>query len=480
MKILFTCENLALQGGAERVIVNMANELYARGYQVEILSYFKDSKTDKPCHYPLNPAINIAYLYPHDKPKRKGIARIIWRLFGYLFVNLAMNKKCRADIIIESHFSMFYPRFKAANTQYIKIMHMQISRYKKRKNGYFDALVFLSQNEYDKWHSYHSNALKITNFVEIPFETMIQEIEQKNILSDERFLRILDSILAHHCRHLCLENKQITSLNPYYNEEDFLLMRAMLLSYILYRESDTQDLNNTENCYSKILQSKAEESQDALFCHSSLALAAKESHSIDSQRDSSVSTKLQNKRDSSCNQEAFTILAVGRMSLEDQKGFPRLIQSYSKIATHFPQWKLKIIGADYGQKPLLQEQIQQLNMQDYILLKNFTPNIQKEYLLADIYAMSSYIEGMPMVLIEAMSNGMPLVAYDIAPIRECFDNNGILVNSEEAFCQALRSLMQNADLRIAMGQQSLRLAKERFSKESVMQQYCHLFHSLKP
>ena len=61
-KLLFTCGNLALKGGVERVVVNLANALQKQGYEVEILSYYKDSKAAAPCVYPLDPSIKLSYL----------------------------------------------------------------------------------------------------------------------------------------------------------------------------------------------------------------------------------------------------------------------------------------------------------------------------------------------------------------------------------------------------------------------------------
>ncbi|GAB0173219.1 hypothetical protein NHP164001_12360 [Helicobacter trogontum] len=146
----------------------------------------------------------------------------------------------------------------------------------------------------------------------------------------------------------------------------------------------------------------------------------------------------------------------------------------------FPNWQLEIIGEDQGQKALLEKQILALQMQDFIHLKPFTSNMESVYLDADIFVMSSHSESLPMVLIEAASYGLPIVAYDIGTIRDCFDKNGILVkdHDEQAFCEALCNLMNNREKRISMGHNGIKLAKNKFSKDQVVKQWLELFQNL--
>lgn len=166
-------------------------------------------------------------------------------------------------------------------------------------------------------------------------------------------------------------------------------------------------------------------------------------------------------------------------SRANHKGFPRLIEAYSQIAKDFPEWRLEIIGDDYGQKKELENLIRDFDCQDYILLRPFTNDMQSVYLNADIYAMSSHSESLPMVLIEAASYGLPLIAYDIVTIRDCFKDNGILVadNDKEAFCDGLCTLMSDVNKRYIMGQNGIRLVKEKFSKDHIIAQWRALFEN---
>ena len=130
MKILLTIHNVAYKGGGERVVANLANALcQIPNYEVCILSYYTDEHNTS-CPYPLDPRVKIAYLHNFNDfhEKEKGIRRILWRWTKTIIINLRLNKSySNYDIIIESDYSMFYPRFKTKNTKYIKIMHMVIN-----------------------------------------------------------------------------------------------------------------------------------------------------------------------------------------------------------------------------------------------------------------------------------------------------------------------------------------------------------------
>lgn len=418
MNILFTLRNIACKGGSERVVINLANELCKiPDYKISIVSYYTDTKANNPYSYWLDSRVNVSYLYNHDEVRKKGISKIIWRLTKPLIVNLLINKKYKGyDIIIESDFAFFYPRFRereSKNTKYIKIMHSIIKKWKS-KNNLFDCIVFLNEKELLKWQSYSKNVIKIPNFITSqPYIDLLpkainflKELPNKN--------EILQAALENYC--------QDTNIDlPYKDIQKFKQARYILKTFI----------NHTLN--------------------------------------TNIESKL------------YKLIAVGRMdAINNHKGFPRLIQAYSKIAHKFPQWQLEIIGQDQGQRKLLESQIDSLKMQNYITLKPFTTNIESIYLQADIFVMSSHIESLPMVLIEAESFGLPIVAYDIGTIQDCFDNNGILVkdNDESEFCLAMEALMNDEYKRLNLGWNSIKLARNKFQKEKIIKQWLELFKTI--
>lgn len=173
------------------------------------------------------------------------------------------------------------------------------------------------------------------------------------------------------------------------------------------------------------------------------------------------------------------VLAVGRLSY--QKGYDILLKAWKQVITVYPDWKLRIVG-DGEEKESLHQWIVLNHMEAHVEIPGATKRVKQEYLNSSIFVMSSRYEGLPMVLLEAASCGLPLVAFDCpcGPAEVIHDGiNGLLVpmGDVNALAEALMSLMANPNRRIKMGlhaQESL----EAFSEETVMQQWMALFEQI--
>ena len=173
------------------------------------------------------------------------------------------------------------------------------------------------------------------------------------------------------------------------------------------------------------------------------------------------------------------ILAVGR--LDNQKNFPELIDIWALIAKDYPDWKLRIVGEGYTDVRILKK-VKEHGLEEQFELCPFTKEIQKHYLSASIYAMTSAFEGLPLVLVEAESMGLPLVSYacpcgprDI--IRDGQDGFLVEPGDKETFAARLRQLIEDEELRRRMGQ-AAKINSQRFSLDNVMKQWVDLFAEL--
>lgn len=173
------------------------------------------------------------------------------------------------------------------------------------------------------------------------------------------------------------------------------------------------------------------------------------------------------------------ILAVGR--LDNQKNFPELIDIWALVAKDYPDWKLRIVGEGYTDVRILKK-VKEYGLEEQFELCPFTKEIQKYYLSASIYAMTSAFEGLPLVLVEAESMGLPVVSYacpcgprDII----CDGQDGFLVEpgDKESFAARLRQLIEDEELRRRMGQ-AAKINSQRFSLDNVMKQWEDLFAEL--
>lgn len=124
-----------------------------------------------------------------------------------------------------------------------------------------------------------------------------------------------------------------------------------------------------------------------------------------------------------------TILCVGRLT--HQKGFDLLITAWTKVAQQVPDWKIVIVGSGEDEQ-MLKQMAKSLGVDDSIIFAGQQKNMSTFYRQASFFCMSSRFEGLPMVLLEAQSYGLPIVAFDCdtGPAEIVQHNiNGLLVES---------------------------------------------------
>ncbi len=149
--------------------------------------------------------------------------------------------------------------------------------------------------------------------------------------------------------------------------------------------------------------------------------------------------------------EGRFILAVGR--LERQKRFDLLLEAFAHTKARH-ECKLVIVGRGTEQQAL-EKQIAAMGMQGRIILAGFEPNPYKYMAKAEFQVMSSDYEGYPLVLIEALSLGCPIVSTDCPTgPREIIRSgeNGLLVEkgNTDALAAGMDELFFNSALREQM------------------------------
>ena len=149
------------------------------------------------------------------------------------------------------------------------------------------------------------------------------------------------------------------------------------------------------------------------------------------------------------------IICMARLS-EDVKRPHLLIEAFSRVAPEFPTWQLFFWGdgkEEYKQR--MQEQVSSYHLEKRVHFCGVTSDVLTEYCNADIFAIPSRVEGFGLAPAEAMSAGVPVVAYaSCAGVNEVVENGktGLLVeDGVEALAEGLKKLMQNTSLRAHMG-----------------------------
>lgn len=171
------------------------------------------------------------------------------------------------------------------------------------------------------------------------------------------------------------------------------------------------------------------------------------------------------------------LLAAGR--LHPHKGFDLLITAFHEIAGHFPDWDLVILGEGSCREPL-QAQIDAAGLSDRVSMPGRVGNVGDWYRQADLYVLSSRVEGLSNTLLEAMASGLAPVAFDCETgPREIVRNgiDGVLVNppeDTEALAAHLSDMMAHREQRAAYARRAVDV-RDRFSTTRVMALWGHLF-----
>ena len=116
-------------------------------------------------------------------------------------------------------------------------------------------------------------------------------------------------------------------------------------------------------------------------------------------------------------------LAVGRFS-HRHKGFDLLIEAFNIFAKNNKEWILDIVGEGV-EEPIYRKMIADYKLEERITIHPFTNNIQQYYTNAQVYVLSSRWEGMPLVLMEAMSHGLPIISSDLPICKEIMGDFGM-------------------------------------------------------
>jgi glycosyltransferase involved in cell wall biosynthesis len=150
---------------------------------------------------------------------------------------------------------------------------------------------------------------------------------------------------------------------------------------------------------------------------------------------------------------APVVVAAGRLTR--QKGFDLLVAAFARVHRKHPDWQLHIFGKG-ADREVIEAAIRDRGLADVVVLRGFSATLLEDMAATgSIFALSSRYEGYPIVLIEAMSLGLPPVAFDCptGPADIIEDGtSGLLVRPRNvaAMARAINGLIEDPARRTRM------------------------------
>lgn len=163
------------------------------------------------------------------------------------------------------------------------------------------------------------------------------------------------------------------------------------------------------------------------------------------------------------------IITVSR--LDYGKRNDDIIRVFSKLKEK--DWKLHIVG-DGKEYNNLTKLVKELKLEDRVILTGYKSKEEiEEYMLkSSLFLMASETEGLPMVLLEAMSYGIPCIAYETASgVNDIIDNdkNGYVIKNRDKveYVEKIEKVITNQKLRDKLGKNAKEKVNE-FSKDKIV------------
>jgi len=176
--------------------------------------------------------------------------------------------------------------------------------------------------------------------------------------------------------------------------------------------------------------------------------------------------------------EPFELISVGRLT--EIKGYSLLLDAVAQLRSERREVRLTLAG-DGPDRASLEHQARQLGIADRVVFAGWRTQdeLRGLYCQSDAFAMSSFAEGVPVVLMEAMATGLPCVAPRINGIPELIRDgvDGLLftASNTQELVSAIGTLMDNPELRRCMAESSRDQIADKYDLQKNVVQLSEIF-----
>lgn len=172
--------------------------------------------------------------------------------------------------------------------------------------------------------------------------------------------------------------------------------------------------------------------------------------------------------------KGIVIVTAGRIT--EQKNQKFLVEVLSELSRDDKNIRVLILG-DGPKKNELNNYIEEVGMQSVIRLTGNVDNVENYFAGSDIFALCSTYEGVPLVILEAMASGLPIISTDVGGVKDVLGDCGILIpeGDKEEYKKALKRLIDDKALRKEFGERAYNNAAK-FDSSIIAQEYTDVYY----
>jgi glycosyltransferase involved in cell wall biosynthesis len=177
-------------------------------------------------------------------------------------------------------------------------------------------------------------------------------------------------------------------------------------------------------------------------------------------------------------EEDIVVISVGR--LVKMKGHSTIISPWKNIVKQNSRIKLVIVG-DGPERGELEKMVEAEGVSRNVIFTGHREDVPELLLMSDIFAQTSYTEGLSCTVIEALGAGCPVVVTDVGGNKEIITNGKegylIPITNQTALGEKILSLANNNELRKELVKNAMHTARK-FSLELMISKYEQLYLNL--
>jgi glycosyltransferase involved in cell wall biosynthesis len=177
--------------------------------------------------------------------------------------------------------------------------------------------------------------------------------------------------------------------------------------------------------------------------------------------------------------EAFLLIQVGQLSAEKNVAYS--LELVATLKDSIKDFRFLVVGTG-SEESKLKGRVKELAIEDLVIFAGYQAEVGKMLYSADLLLLTSKIEGVPGVVVEAAFQGVPTIASDVGGVRETIlsGESGVLIKDFEIeqYKLAVLDLYNHPQKRIAMGKNAFNFAQSRFSLRNSSSDFIALYESL--